>query len=282
MKEKFIKFTLTIVVSVFIVSILGLVVFKSAQAETSGSSPESGVVSRIKTLYTTLQIATYGSDTDSPDWGAYWNRIKTASSWIPTGDSAVTDVKSGKTFFNGTRTAQTGTYLNPTNCSSQAWPDSNASATEGNNCSLTWTTSSAPVTGDDNRSGRGGLDPRTGLVWSQLLLKTGTAIGFSTGSNTTFSWDSSAAENRGITSPVAGNRTAKQLCTDQGNGWRLPSQKELMQAYIDGFYWNLTQSSNYFWTATEFGATDVWYMQFASGTTNYASKTASVPIRCVR
>lgn len=278
MREKFKKVTLTIVANAFIVSILCLVAFSLVRAETSGSSPESGATSRIKTLYTTLQTATYGSDTDTPDWGTYWNRIKTAASWVPNGNSAVTDVKSGKTFFNSTRTAQTGTYPNPTNCSTQAYEDKNASATASNNCSLTWTTSLSPVTGDDSLAGRGGLDPRTGLVWSQLLLNNAGTVVFSPTTNSTWSWNNSSdADNVAV-----GSKTAIQLCSERGNGWRLPTQKELMQAYIDGSYWNVTQSDLRFWSATEYYATDAMYMELASSKISYSAKTLSSQVRCVR
>ena len=303
-----------ILISVFIgllIGILGTYLFNSAKmalAEQSGGSPESGVTSRIKTLYDNLVVLGFGSDVDIPDWGAYWNRIKTAASWVPSGAAGVANVLTGQTFYSNSRTQQTGTmpdnegdnastaqsaaagvnyftapagyydggdrvsatnaqvaalaadllnvniksgktifgvagtYPAPSSCSTQQYHDSyGAPVTEATNCSLTWTTASVPATGDDSRAGRGGYDPRTGLVWSQLLRNNAGTVEFSATLNSTWSWDASGANNIAV-----GGKTASQLCSERGSGWRLPTQKELMLAYIDGSYWNLTQPSTPF------------------------------------
>ena len=59
---------------------------QSASAEQVGSSPESGVKSRIAELYDTLKAKNLGSDTDmtgldtlTDDWGPKWNRIKSSA-----------------------------------------------------------------------------------------------------------------------------------------------------------------------------------------------------------
>lgn len=77
-----------------VVMILGFSLIKNiktnqqqASAEQVGGSPESGVKSRISELYDALVAKNYGSDTDNSDlvgnlgtdWGAKWNRIKTAA-----------------------------------------------------------------------------------------------------------------------------------------------------------------------------------------------------------
>jgi hypothetical protein len=325
----------------------GFFAVRSAKAETVGSL-NSGVTSRIKTLYTALTSASYGSDAAGGwgDWGAYWNRIYAAATWAPTGNSAVTDVKTGKTFFNTTRTVATGTYPNPTNCSTQAYHDSyGVPVTETTNCSLAWTTNPNPATGDDDLAGRGGYDPRTGLTWSQLLLNSGSTPTFSHASNSLYTWDGTttftvtaanatagatytnngatftvvttiagattlvttgtgaaaasgtltkatgtgdatitfSAISNGAANAAVGAKTAKLLCSDRGNGWRLPTQKELMQAYIDGSYFNLTQPSNPFWASTEASATVAWFVYLNSGPTSNTSKTtSSYQVRCVR
>lgn len=251
-----------------------------ARAEQSGGSPESGATSRIKTIYDSLVALSHGADAAGGwgDWGAYWNRIRSAAEWVPTGNSAVTDVKSGKTFFNTTRTVATGTYPNPTNCSTQQWYDSHASATQGNNCSLTWTTAATPVAGDDNLAGRGGQDPRTGLIWSQYLKNTAGVVGFAASAGSDWSWDGTTDAD----SVAVGSKTASLLCSERGNGWRLPTQKELMLAYIDGSYWNLTNPAGYFWSATEFSATNAYYTALYIGYTSSNTKTSSNYVRCVR
>lgn len=331
-----------------------------SKAEQSGGTPNSGVTSRIKTIYDALSASSYGSDAAGGwgNWGAYWNRIYSAATWVPSDNAALTDVKNGKTFENTSRTQRTGTYPNPTNCSTQQYHDSyGGSVTETTNCSLTWTTAGTPVSGDDDRTDapnpptatRGGYDPRTGLTWSQLLLNSSGTVVFSHASNSTWNWDgtlkftvtaATAAvgdtyTNNGQTFTVAyaiagattlyakpassglpaasgnlvrvtgsgtdpivfsaytlygdnvavGSKTASQLCSDRGNGWRLPTEKELMQAYIDGSYFNLTQPSNAFWSVTESSSTYAWYVYLNYGTTSGSGGVKSTgygQVRCVR
>lgn len=110
-----------IIISCLILGLFGLwqtkyIVF----AETSGSSPESGVSSRIKTSYDWLVAkgANYGS-TDAPDWdsattyawGTWWNRIMESAAWEPEGTAAAGNVLGGLTFYagDGNRTTKTGT-----------------------------------------------------------------------------------------------------------------------------------------------------------------------------
>lgn len=70
---------------------------QSASAEQVGSSPESGVKSRIAELYDTLKAKNLGSDTDmtgldtlTDDWGPKWNRIKSSAlKSQPTGTAPV-------------------------------------------------------------------------------------------------------------------------------------------------------------------------------------------------
>lgn len=305
------------------VLILGALAFfgiKSVLAETSGGSPDSGVTSYIKTIYTSLVAKTQGSDAAGSwgDWGAYWNRISST------------------------------TGLLPASMVNQVYHDNyGAPVTETTNYSLTWTANPTPATGDDARAGRGGLDPRTGLTWSQLLLNNAGTVAFSPTTNSTWNWDgtlkftvtsATAAAgdtytNNGQTFTVGytiagsttlyakpassglpaasgnlvrtsgsgtdpivfsaytlygsnvavGSKSAKELCSDRGNGWRLPTQKELMQAYIDGSYWNLTQPSYYFWSATENSSTTAWAVSLYNGNSGNLSKSYSNnQVRCVR
>ena len=250
------------------------------QAEQSGSSPSNSSTSWITSLYTTLQTAGYGTDTNTPDWGTYWNRIATASQWVPSGATAsTTDVLSGKTFYGNSRTLQTGTNnllsLPIGSCSTQAYYDSyGAPVTQTTNCvnNVTWTTADPAVTGDDKK------DPRSGLVWSRVLLNSAGTVTFTTGAPSTWTWNASGTNNIAV-----GNKTASQLCSDRGNGWRLPTQKELMQAYIDGSYFNLSQTSYNMWSATEDSSTHAWYMYLNDGYTDYDYKSYDdTYVRCVR
>ena len=268
----------------------------------TGDTPESGATSYIKATYDSIVALGHGSVSAGSwgDWGAYWNRIRSAAEWVPNGTAGTGDVISGKTFFGNSRSSQNGAYvatnLTPANvksgttfgvgqtgtlgstgpCPTQAYHDNyGAPVTATTNCSQTWAVDSS-VTGAEKK------DPVTGLIWSNLLLKTGTAVAFSSSTNTAFSWDASNAANIGITTPVAGNRTAIQMCADQGNSWRLPTQKELMQAYIDGSYFNLTQPSNGFWSASEVNSTVAWDVVLGNGFTGYSVETDAFQLRCVR
>ena len=79
-------------------------------AEQVGSSPESGVSSRIKTIYDSLTSSSFGSTSAGAwgDWGSMWNKIYSASIWSPDGNNTVTNTLSTKTFYNTSRTKQTG------------------------------------------------------------------------------------------------------------------------------------------------------------------------------
>ena len=302
------KKLITIIICAAVLAAGALFGSKYVLAEQSGGSNESGATSYIKATYDSIVALGHGSVAAGAwgDWGSYWNRIRSAAEWVPNGTAGTGDVLTGKTFFPNSRTSQTGTYDNSnlvgTNirsgitygvgqtgtmvaggpCSTQVAHDDAAGTNEVINCSKTWADPGDSVTGTDLRSGRGGQDPVTGIIWSNLLKRNGTVIEFSSSTNTTFSWGATHANNIGITAPVAGDRTAVQLCADQGNGWRLPTQKELMQAYIDGSYWNLTQPANNFWSATEYSATGAWYVTLNNGSTYNANKTNAFQLRCVR
>jgi len=106
MKKKTYLFLL-LFVSVF------LIIFETqAKAEQVDSSPESGSTSRFKTIYDSLVSLGHGSDSAGSwgDWGSYWNRIRSSAEWIPDGTVTAADVVTGKTFYDGSRTIQTGTY----------------------------------------------------------------------------------------------------------------------------------------------------------------------------
>ncbi|MEI6054088.1 MAG: DUF1566 domain-containing protein [Candidatus Saccharibacteria bacterium] len=243
--------------------------------EQSSGTPESNSTSYIQSLYTDLQTSNYGSDTTSPDWGTYWNRVKTAAQFTPSGTATASNVNKGKTFYGPDRTLQTGTDA-PGYCPTQQYYDSyGAPVTQNTNCTdtLTWTTPTDGIAGTEKK------DPRSGLIWSNLLLNSAGTVTFSLITNTTFSWDASAASNIAV-----GGKTATQLCSERGNGWRLPTQKEIMQAYINGAAFNLSMTWNlYFWSSTESGETTAWYSLLSTGTTySIVKTTANRQVRCVR
>jgi hypothetical protein len=88
---------------------LGLVL--EVKAEQSGSSPESGADSRIKAVYDSVAALSHGSEAAGAwgNWGAWWNRIRSAAEWVPAGNATVAQVLSGTTFYKDSRSELTGT-----------------------------------------------------------------------------------------------------------------------------------------------------------------------------
>ena len=335
------KKIITIAVCAIVLAAGTLIGSRYVLAEQSGSSPESGATSYIKTLYDHLKNdLSFGSDSAGGwgDWGSFWNRIYSAATWVPSGNADTTGVVSGKTFYKDSRSQATGTKQVTGPCSTQVYHDSyGAPADQTTNCAPNWEVDTS-VTGAEKK------DPITGLIWSNLLRQNGSNVEFSPSVNTVWNWDGentftiTAANasigavytNNGQTFTVTydncsncttlrtvgsglpeasgtltkssgtgdatltfsaysattnlqvGGKTASQLCSERGDGWRLPTQKELMQAYIDGAYWNLTQPSNCFWSLTEGSSTTAWTVYLIHGLTFNLNKGYSYRVRCVR
>jgi len=66
--------------------------------------------------------------------------------------------------------------------------------------------------------------------------------------------------------------------------WRLPTQKELMQAYINGAANNLPNPAHGYWSSIEYYgvAGTAWYVHLGYGTTNGNDKTSTAYACCVR
>lgn len=236
-------------------------------AEQQGSTPESGVTSRIASLSSDLADLGYGSTSDTPDWGSDWNRVKTSSKWVPNGTATASNIISGKTFYDSNRTSQTGTYTKLAGCSGQLYTDSSTSSTQSDNCNVTWLTPSDNITGSDK------LDPRTNLVWSYHLGWDGSNVIFSSTSPVTFNYYTGHERLDG---------TDGAACHNRGNGWRLPSEKELMQAYVDGSYYNLTDptTTNYW---SNINGPSYWVsVSLADGSVGFFDWRNDYYVRCVR
>lgn len=272
------------IVSVALVLIVAVVISvfnftKTTRAEQSGSSPESGETSRLLTGYNVLVALGFGSDAAGAwgDWGAMWNRTQSAARWVPSGDVAAGDVRTGKTFYSASRTQETGTLSGTAvaACSTQQYMDSyGAPVTQTTNCvnNISWTDPGDAITGTDKK------DNNTGVIWSKYLKNNAGTVEFADTGGSQWSWDASGANNIAV-----GTKTASQLCSERGDGWRLPTQKELMQAYIDGSFFNLTNPSNSFWSVTEYSATGAYCVYLSSGSTSASTKTAAAGyVRCVR
>lgn len=72
--------------------------------------------------------------------------------------------------------------------------------------------------------------------------------------------------------------------TGMETDWRLPSQKEFMQAYINGAANNLPGVANGFWSSTEYynSQSNAWSVYLSSGITNGSTKSFNFYVRCVR
>jgi hypothetical protein len=125
-------------------------------------------------------------------------------------------------------------------------------------------------------------DTRTGLWWSGIMT-TGavTAVASSTTNNFTLAADGSR--------PTGGNAIgfcdALNAINFGGyNNWYLPTQKELMQAYIDGSANNLPNPDDRFWSSSEISwdAAYAWSVGLGNGGTYAYTKATSYYVRCVR
>jgi hypothetical protein len=124
------------------------------------------------------------------------------------------------------------------------------------------------------------IDNSTGLLWSLPCDGLGCST-FNDASVSTYSWDNSKALNNG--------KTAAVLCSggDHGQtGWFLPSQRQLMQTYIDGAYGNLETTGvyHYYWSATTSSnfTNYAWVTYLSNGYTQATVQTAAYYVRCVR
>jgi hypothetical protein len=301
------------VLSVLLLSIVTSILAynnRSAWAEQVGSSPESGTTSRIKTIYDSLITLGHGSTEAGiwGDWGVMWNRIRSAAEWVPNGSLAETDVISGKTFYNLNRFQKTGTLTYSGNAGvadvavGKTFYSNSGSLQTGTynpHVSLytpqsletkddylgiykaeesTWTNQTDGVVGSTGlSSGEIRKDERTGLWWSASSTSTIITNSFSTATD-------------GVR-PTGGNAIA--FCTGLNtavfggkNNWYLPTQKELMQAYIDGIYSQDTAfgTTSAFWSSTEHSldSTFAWYVLVDYGYTNVNTEVTGYAVRCVR
>lgn len=268
------------VLIVILIAIFGIGTFvvSKAIAEQSPGTPNSGVNSILKETYETLKSLDYGFETGSN--GAIWNRIISSANWVPNTDLTEADVLKSKTFYEDSRTIKTGTLDFPlyTDQSLQAkdFRDSNASSTWS-----TWSKS--------NSSPEVWLDTRTGLYWSPK--QTGTYSNEFTVASCDF-FTTTPRGNYNGADPDCGN--AINVCANlslDANGdatpetkWYLPTQAELMQAYLNGIYLGSNPTwvtGDNYWSSTEVNNTSAWYTTLFYGVTTSSNKTTSYSVRCV-
>ena len=119
-----------------------------------------------------------------------------------------------------------------------------------------------------------------------------------TGATTTdASFNAKCDYNADAGNNVSANEFCLNLCLDADNAdsdsdgatgmecdWRLPSQKELMQAYINGAANNLPTPNQFFWASTEYynSTAYAWRTLLHTGYTLYNTKVTGNYVRCVR
>lgn len=262
---------------------------ESVYAEQSGGSPSSGSNSRLTTLDLALESLGYGSTSSGSwgDWGTSWNRIYSAAI------NPVNAISSSGGIGNG---------------GSGDYPKSKGGVDDYNNGGgfpddsyrAVWTTCS--VDNDYCGTGRSVArfkDENTGLVWSP---RTTTTTNWFQANNCKYpnglSGDDGVCDLAGEVACIcvkdtlkedADNTPAKTCERYDDENWRLPTQKELMMAYIDGSrYIGLIDNTEYYWSSTTYtvaGAAayrTAWQVHLVSGLANGGTKTAAIYAICVR
>lgn len=268
----FITFVATLLVAVPITAVL---------AEKVGATPESGVTSRIKVLYDILVGEDKGADTagDWGDWGSMWNRIYSATRYSEAEVDFSLQQYSARDDYAGEY--NWGEPPEDYQGEEAEWTDYSVGADE------VW------------------KDERTGLYWS-ADRGTFTYNNFDMATCDFFtseprsSYDGSDLACGGtVEAPHAINYCAT---LDYGGrtDWYLPSQKELMQAYIDGMYnqagdtleeaaaftWGTTGGDGgyEFWSSSEVSTnlTYAWAVGLGGGTAyDGLIKTDTYAVRCI-
>lgn len=249
-------------------------------------------------LNTSYGVSAAGSLT--PTSGATGNSLTAVAS----------DVASGKYFFGSadndwTATLGTATifdnYTTQKNRIYDDWKGSANSTAAGlataystsvdqNDEEATWDTYSAATTTVALASDVVKKDNRTGLYWSDCYSA---AMDGSCDTRTnSFTLDGVIADADDSLDAEDGQAVdfCESLILDgDGNGtdetdWYLPSQKELMQAYIDGSANNLRSPGHYLWSSTEqySNTSYAWGVRLSDGDTANDTKTSSYYARCVR
>jgi hypothetical protein len=295
------KKTIVIILCIVVFGLVSIKTITTVIAEQRGISPESGVTSRLGTMSADLVTKGYGSTSSGSwgNWGSIWNRIYSASIWTPSdGTATVADVASGKTFYAGSnRTKKTGTMSAAIDFSTQQYSarddyggPNGSGAEDYQGEEAVWTEiNSAAV---PNKVWK---DTRTGLYWSSTIS-----------TSMTNSFTISTCNFFNITTyPYKGNyEGGVTACGDAINAcatstvggrsdWYLPSQKELLQAYIDGMYNKAGTTlanaasfttTNSFWSSSETSANSVraWLQNLNNGSgRNSYDKTGGAGVRCV-
>jgi hypothetical protein len=231
--------------------------------EQTGESPDSGSTSRIQELYDQLVTDDKGYEIGGVwgDWGAYWNRIRSAA------EASVNYIDQSYEEYDD-----------------YEYSDDHGAGESGNEES-TW----------ENTASNVWFDNRTGLYWSAsqgqmtnlFPNQDHSACPFFSETPRGSSYDGSDADCGN-----AINACATLSLDANGDGinetdWYLPSQKELQQAYLDGIYnqaGHAFTTTSIFWSSSERSdsSTNAWNVHLRNGYTRNDTKSLSCDVRCVR
>ena len=261
-------------------------------AETGTGVPESGATSRIKVISDYLTTKNVGKNAAGTwgDWGAMWNRIYSA------GLSAVDYTKQQYQDFDEYSGYSGDTSTIPPAVPS-ATPPEPAGYYHGEDAQ--WSNSAGTATTGVWK------DTRTGLYWSNELSGTYTnSFPNDNHSSCDFFnrtlypkrgdyWSGSGAIDTDCGNAInacANLSTVTGGTTISNTSWYLPSQKELLMAYIDGI-WNQTNATWvhpvpdnwYYWSSSEVSnvPTYAWSVALTGGTPPSFTKSTPYAVRCV-
>lgn len=267
-------------------TVLGLFIFTAlvfsyrhiqiVRAEQSGSSPESGATSRLSTLAAALNSLSYGSTASGSwgDWGTSWNRIYSAAT-APFNDAVANTLKNGGNTDYPQSVGGVDDYNNNGIIPSDSYQ-------------ATWTTCGAgnSYCGTSDATNAEKKDENTGLVWS---IRISSGANWFVANNCQYpnglpGDDGVCNTNGEVACKCVKLTSSKTGCEGLGSDWRLPTQKEIMMAYIDGSWAQLTNAGNTYWsgTTTSHNTQNAWYTTLNNGLTNTTTKTNNHSVRCVR
>jgi hypothetical protein len=126
-------------------------------------------------------------------------------------------------------------------------------------------------------------DNSTGLIWSKTMDTAANSYALDGANSQAITWYQ-ANNCIGTFSTCVKPHSPATGC-EANAGWEVPTQKQLMQAYIDGSYGNLDVGViRYYWSATtdSNSTTSAWYVSLSYGSTNNNTKTNPLYVRCVR
>jgi len=275
----------TVLIVLIAIATLGSFLVGRAVAEQHEGTPKADSTSIIKQLSDDLTALGYGS-TEPGSWGnagEMWNRIYSAGVWVPSlADAQDSDVVSGKQFYSGSdRTLRTGSFQ------TIDWEKQSLLQRDNRDSTDYGETSSWDKT---NNSPEVWYDEVTGLYWSASQGSMANDFVRSTcdfyttvprGDYNGGDASCDAAINHCATLSLA-THTDGSAKTD----WYLPSQIELMQAYINGIYKKTSTdwvTTSQFWSSTEHQnhTTHAWSTNLVNGLTTSSTKTTSYAVRCV-